>query len=82
VTAEDVDGGFEWNNFQALDHAESWRGPGPDSIERPDAAYAITFEAAPGEALLARFPVEAWLPRAVTQVLAVKRNLTTSSGSR
>src|SRR4029453_12556293 len=85
IAPEEIDGGFEWSNYQALAGEEKWQGRGAPAVERKargsgDGVVAggggggVAFVPEEGDEVLARFPVDAWLPRAATEVVAVLRH--------
>jgi hypothetical protein len=73
VVRQDVDGGFEWNNYLSLAQALEWRHRAAPVVDRSAARHALVLAAAPGDEVLAAFPARAWLPRAARVVLAVRR---------
>jgi hypothetical protein len=73
VRLEDVDGGFEWNNYQALRGGRGWRGERSAAVDRSAAPFAIAFAPSPGDEVLASFEVRAWLPCAATRIAALRR---------
>jgi hypothetical protein len=74
IAPEEIDGGFEWSNYQALAGEEKWQGRGAAAVDRKTSGWAIAFVPDEGDEVLARFPVDAWLPRAATEVVAVLRH--------
>lgn len=73
IAQEEIDGGFEWSNYLALANEEKWQGRGAAAVDRKTSPFAIAFVPGEGDEVLARFPVRSWLPRAATEVIAVRR---------
>jgi len=72
--ASAIDAGFEFGSWRTT-RAALARGTQGGRVDRPDAPFAVVFEASPGDAVLHVRATHPWLPWAPSRILAIERAL-------
>lgn len=73
ITADKLDGGFEYNGFYGYETRERASISGKSWWWVVDDEYVVAFSLVPGYEVAATFPVRGWLPRTPTHIILLRR---------
>ncbi|MCR4299769.1 MAG: hypothetical protein NUV75_13660, partial [Gallionella sp.] len=73
ATADQLDGGFEFNGFYGYETRARDAAPGKSWWWVKDDKYIVAFSLVPGYELAATFPIRGWLPRTPARINLLRR---------
>jgi hypothetical protein len=69
---QQLDGGFEYNNFTLRADGDVRRPEDAVDLKKPQATHRVAFAPLPGTEVVERVPVEAWLPTSPQAILVLR----------